>query len=169
MVFFSIIMNDSVGGFIIKFLSECFIPSWFFFLLRHKRASSKLYTTASQALLPGTHVSQLNLENYFMYYQRANRLLTIQGFSKVFVRWWKKGLACILKDSWRIDSWRILEGFLEYFWRILGGLLELTIKWNFSVSLKSKIQRKGFKLFIPKSDMQYVRIVYYYIHKGTFL
>ena len=42
-------------------------------VLRHKRASSKFYTTASQALLPGTHVLQLNLENYIMYSQRANR------------------------------------------------------------------------------------------------
>ena len=93
------------------------------FLLRHKRAFSKFYTMASQALLPGTHVLQLNLETTLCIAKGQTGVMYVhlgfdhtgQGFSKVFVRWWKKGLACILKDSWRIDSWRILEGFLEYF------------------------------------------------------
>ena len=76
------------------------------------------------------------------------------------------------EDSWRIferfleDSWRIFEGFSEDSWKICGGFFELTIDETTDMtSLSAQIQWKVFKLFIPKSDMQYVRIVYYYTKK----
>ena len=106
-------------------------------VLRHKRASSKFYTTASQALLPGTHVLQLNLEPKKHYVfpksKQAKKCVHLAfdhtGLFKILCKLVeKKGLVCILKDSLRI-LWGFFEGSLRVLWWFIED--SLRILWGF--------------------------------------